>query len=621
VQAKLLATVGAEPLEGDPVLMDLTFVYQGVPDLLDAATFDRLVDNYEECLEADSAGTSDGTKTRRHLRALIASASPPALLDRLSARASERFEELLTNRAAARSGRSTMLRDSDGVEYRQILAAIGGSGYDALVLAELDRPNEHARTDGVTAALWTRNAEVRTRLQAIAADTDRDTYRQVQLMESLAAHHADEGLTAMIRSGSPLFVRAVDIRENGPPWAEEDIAKVTSLLGDPNPAERLVGINLCAFLPEEIAGDLLTPVLGDPSMPEEAVSLAIGVMAQHGHYRPEFLARIKPRLDRGDKGDFAAHYLAWSGDEQARAAVVDWLDGHELKQLSSSALPIAFRLLAFADSAAGGRRFLKRVMERGLGFGNEGQILAALAEAGDNEAGEALQEIAYQKPRRGDASVIAAIKALAKSVPEEAQAAAERFFRRTHNRHAAALLLQIDPQAGTQVILDEYRRAPVAAQHEIGHLLRNDAPRPFFTDQLASLGSSEDGKDRLMAAELAGWLPAEEACSVLNMLAEDDVYAVERAALASLSQRRADAEAAELIARIAQQPRPRQWAWLLALIRLSDPANLCDSSDPRSIHALLDQLGDDFREEANRALTKRSKELAKAAEKLQKDRD
>ncbi|TYC83789.1 hypothetical protein [Novosphingobium sp. BW1] len=615
------ATLGEQRYQGDPVLMTLTHAYQSAPEVLDARTFDKLLDNYEECLAADAAGTTDGKITRRHLRAVIASVNAPALLERLAARAGGRLEALLLEKARARSGRTSMYRDSDGEEYHLILAAIGGSGYDDLVLAELERPNVHGRTDGVTAARWTRNSAVTAKLEEIARDPDDDTYRRVMLMESLAAHHADEGLTAMIRHGAPLIVRAVDIREHGPPWSNESIAAVRGLLADPDPAERLVGVNLCAFLPEPIAGDLLAPILADPAASEDEVSLTVGVLAQLEHYRPDFLERIAPRLALKDGGILAANYLAWSGDEAARRVVADWLERNPLNELNSAVLPIAFRLLAFGDSEAAGRQFLRRVLDKGLGFGNEGELWAILASAGDNEASEALQAIAYQKPRRGADSVIAATKALAQSVPEEAQAAAERFFRRDRNIAAAALLIELDTETGLSAVLDEYQDAPATTQDALGRLMRSAVPSARLADSIADLASSDDVKERLVAAELGAWLPAETPCPALTRLADDESYDVEKAALSALVRRRADAEAAEIIARIETQPRPRQWAWLHALVRLADPAHLANPRDPRSIHALLGRLGEDFREEANKALEKRRKDLFKDAEKRDKNRD
>lgn len=619
VRTEVLRTIGVERSQDDPILAELALLFGGETDLLDVETFDRLLDNYEACLEADAVHPSE--KTRYHLRKLIASVSSPVLLERLSARAGTRFEALVTQASSVREGRTSMLRDTDGDEYRQILGAIGGNGYDELILAELDRPDVHGRTDGVTAALFTRNAAIRAKLEAIAHDPDDDTYRGVMLMHSLAAHHADAGLEAMVRHGSPVYLRAVDIRDGGPSWSDDAVARVRALLAHPDAAERLIGINLCGFLRAETGGGLLAPLMVDPAASDDEIGLAVGVLSQLGYYQPAFLPRLRPRLTRSEKGRFAGNYLAWQGDADARAAVGDYLDAHPLKELSSSEIPIAFRLLQHEDSAAVGRRFLKRVWERGFAVGNEGSILAALADAGDNEAAGALQKIAYQKPRRGNASVAAAIQALRRSDPAEAKAAAERFFRRTLDADAAALLLIIDPNDGTHLVLREYQRASVHSQEAFGRLLRTRAPRPLYLDTLDALSRSLDQKDRLMAAELAGWLPAEEAFAGLDRLADDDSYEVEMAALSSLRRRTADAGAATLISTIPDQPKPRQWAWLKALILLCDPELLQNPMDPRSIAGLLESIGGDFSEECRRLLEARSKTVRQQAERAQKDRD
>lgn len=621
IRSKLLQTIGGERIGGDPALLQLAVLYSGHPDLLDVETFDRLVDNYEACLAADAVGATDGKSPRRHLRSLIASVTTPALLDRLAARSGSQFESLLTAKAIARSGRVSRIRDRDGDDYRQILAAICGGGYDALVLAELDRPSADARTDGVTAAVWTRTAAIRDKLQALASESDDDTYRRVQLMHSLASHHADAGLEAMVRAGSPVFLRAVDVRDGGPPWAEEAVSRIRTLLVRSDPDERLIGINLCSFLHSEVGGALLAPLVVDPAITGREIDLIVGVLFHLGYYQADFLPRLALLLDRSNEGAHATHYLASNGDADARRVVVAWLDAHPLKELRSTELPIAFHLLDHEDSSADARRFLKRLWKVGLGFGSEGWILSALAAAGDNDAAAALQEIAYQKPRRGSASVIAAIRTLQASVPAEAQAATERFFRRTHDKKAAALLLEINAEVGAEVILKEYRRATVPVRHNLGRLLRVAAPRTTFLATLEALGRSEHSKDRLIAAELGGWLPAAEACPILGQLAEDEAYDVEGAALAALRRRAADAQAALLIERIPYEPRPRQWAWLKALIQLGDPSQFANRNDPRSIHELLDRLGHDFREEANRLLEARAKELETQAETAQRAQD
>lgn len=599
---------------------ELARLYAGEADLLDSVTFDWLIDAYEARLAETETATCDRPSGERHLRSLVASATSPVLLKRLAARNGSRFEQRLTQKAIAQQGRSSRLLDRDGVEYHLILGAIGGQGYDELVVAELDRPNVHARTDGITASTWTNSPAIKVKLECIAESARDDTYEQVQLMDALAAHRADAGLRAMVQSGSPVFVRATQIRDDGPPWTGEDLSRVEQLLKSDRPDQRLQGINLCGFLGTETAGALLAPILEGDAASEEELSLARGVMFHLGFYRPTFLRRLVRHLQRDDRGISTANYLACYGDAEARAIVVKWLAEHTLRQLNSSELPIAFELLEHPDSAPGARAFLKRLWRSGLGFGNEGEILSALAEAGDDEASAALDAVAYQKPRRGAGSVVTAIRALGKTSLEEALAAAERFYRRTRAPTAAYLLLELDAEAGTKILLDEYADSPVPVRHETGRLLRRAAPRDFLMARLNQMSISDASDIRVTAAELAAWLPFEQPVAFLDRLVDDEAETVEKAALAALRQRQADAECAELIDSLPNQPKPRQWAWLHALIQRGDPAHLRNSKDPRSIHGLLDQIGDEFREEADGLLKRRAEDLVKGADKLEDDR-
>jgi hypothetical protein len=220
----------------------------------------------------------------------------------------------------------------------------------------------------------------------------------------------------------------------------------------------------------------------------------------------------------------------------------------------------------------------------------------------------------------GSGSVVAAIRALRKSSLIAAFAAAECFYRRTRERAAARLLLELDAERGSRILLSDYSDAPVTVRHQIGRLLRRIAPRTLLLETLDQMSTSAAADERLAAAELAGWLPFEEPIHFLARLVNDDAETVEKAALAALRQRRADEDCAALIASLVKQPRPRQWTWLHVLVQRGDPAHLADPKDPRSIHGLLDQLGDDFREEANTLLEQRSKELEQAADKLERNR-
>jgi hypothetical protein len=605
----------------DPQLAhrDLATLYLGELDCLDVASFEGLLDAFEACLEREAAGEPEQPGVRRHLRTLIASADTPILLERLAARRGSRLESLIAQRAR-RPGRQSMYVDRTGEEYHQILAAIGGEGFDQAVLAELDRESRFGRTDGVAAAVWTANADVKARLEALATEADDDTFGRVKLMHALAAHRSDTGLRAMVLRGAPVFLDAVSIRDGGPPVAAENLAEVGRLLTSADATERLHGINLCGFLGRDVAGTLLAPFLEAEDQDAEESNLARGVLMHLGYYRPSFLSGLRRRLTRGEGGEAIARYLAGSGDEEARTSVVAWLEGHPLKSLNVSVLSIAFRLLEFEDSAEGGRLFLKRVRQAGLGWGYEGQILSALADAGDNEAAVSLEAVAHQAPGRGTDSVIAAIRTLARSSHPEAMVAAERFYRKARQAEAAKLMMRLDPEAGGKILLDDYISAPVPVRHQIGRLMRRHAPRAAYLDRLQEMSLDAADERREEAAELAGWLPAGEAVDYLDRLVDDEAEAVGKAALAAIRRRQTDAECGQLLAMIADQPRPRQWAWLRAMMARGEPAHFVDPADPLSILPLIDRLGEEFRLEANKCLTDRSKALEKEAEKLEADR-
>lgn len=613
--------LGGRPRDDDPILMELGLLYQNKTDLLDPDTLDLLIDNYQTCLEADAAGTTSGRITRRHVRGLLASIKEPALLERLAARAGSRFEALLTKCAIANPGRVSMTVDRDGTDYHRILAAIGGAGYDALVSAELDRPNVHGRTDGVTAAQWTRDPEVLRKLEALALDPDDDTYRQIQLMQTLATHRVDRGLAAMVRQGSPVFLNAIDVRDGGPPIGAEILEEIRALLDHSDPAERRIGLNLCGFLDRDTGGRLMAPLLIDRQATDEEAGLIVSIFTQTEYYEPDFLGLIRTRLDRSDTGLSAARYLAGHGDADARAAVVDWLDTHPLTQMNASEPPIAFHLLQFEDSRPGALRFLSRLAASSLGRSHEGEVLSVLAENGDAEARRRLETLANRSPRNGTGAIIPAIRALSQELPREGQAAAERLFRRSNDLGAAAILLRQVPEEGLNLLLPAYPAATVANQWGMGRVLRSATARETILERLRTMADSQDSADRRTAADLAGWMPFEEPIIWLDYLVSDPDPDVENAALVALRRRSADANAAELIEALPRQPRSRQWAWLCALIELSDPSHLTTIGDPRSIHDLLATLGEDFGQEAERLIERRRRYLKAASDQAQRERD
>ncbi|HVK80017.1 MAG TPA: hypothetical protein VM915_05340 [Verrucomicrobiae bacterium] len=377
---------------------------------------------------------------------------------------------------------------------------------------------------------------------------------------------------------------------------------------------------MSGFLRTEQAGELLRSVFEDPNATDDEIAYVRGVLSYIGYYEHGFLARLTRLLDHEEGGIATARYLAWSGDEAARAEVAKWLDSHELKTLRSSELPVAFRLMKFADSAEAAKAFLNRVLARGLGHGDEGEIYAALAEAGDNEAPAKLEAIAYQDARRGSASLVSAIRALAKSSGPEAFAATERFYHRTRSDAAAYLALELDPQLGMKLLLDVYPESRVPVQWDAARTLRWLAPKRELVAELTVHADSLRASMRKMAAEIAGWLPFEQSVPFLEKLADDEDETVERAALAALRRRQADKDCASMIDDLPAQPRARQWAWLNAIVRCGDPDCLANAADPRALHSVLNELGDEFRAEANRVLQTRMRAVDKQAEDAERNR-
>jgi hypothetical protein len=137
----------------------------------------------------------------------------------------------------------------------------------------------------------------------------------------------------MVRGGSPVYLRAVEVRENGPPLSGEDFAEIERLVNSTDASERRHGINLCVFLREQMAISILGPILDDVTSSDEDADLVRNILSHLGGYQSSFLPRLRKRLVNDKQGDRTASYLAWSGDAEAREAVVEWLAMDKLDQL------------------------------------------------------------------------------------------------------------------------------------------------------------------------------------------------------------------------------------------------------------------------------------------------
>lgn len=592
---------------------DPTSFLDGVEDLLDPHTVDVVLDALERRLSDDERSDDQTASAPRHHLRLLTRVGRPELLARIAARAGTGLEAVLARAAIGRNGRVGRWVDDEGRLCRDLLGLIGGTGYDDLVLAELDRENGFARQDGIAAATWSEDGRVRAKLEELAGTPQDDIGTAVFLMKALAAHGSDHGLRLMVEQGSAVYLAAVDIRDGGPPVGGELLEDIKRKLGSTVAEERLQGINLVGFCDARATAELLEPVICASSATDKEISLAIGVATQRDVYIPECLARVAPIRDRDERGRWIARNLALVGDAAARAVVVEWFRGHPLTSLSSDELPIAFSLLQHEDSADGARDFIARVWRAGLAFGDRGAILRVLREGGDAEASAALERLPYEPSHHGPGEAVDAIRALALERPEDAMAAAERIFRRDRASAAAEVVLRLDPIRGTSLLMTEVALATIPDRWLIARLLRRRAPSDVLTAALARLAASPEAGERVIAAEIGGWMPVDRALPFLAGLVDDPDFEVELAAIAAVRRRRAEAAAMQVMRFIPKQPKTRRRAWLRAVIKQVDPDVLVDPDDPASIRPMLDGMEPEYAIEADEMIKRRREEVAKMA--------
>ena len=128
------------------------------------------------------------------------------------------------------------------------------------------------------------------------------------------------------------------------------------------------------------------------------------------------------------------------------------------------------------------------------------------------------------------------------------------------------------------------------------------------------LAGAAEETERVLAAEIGGWIPHYEPLPWLACLASDSGRAVETAALDALYRRAAGAAAAELMAVLPTLARPAQWAGVRALIDLVDPHLLMHKGDPLDIRPMLAVMPKQFGIEAQRIIDRRRQDVDQEAE-------
>lgn len=602
----------------DPLGFLMT-LYRPRLELLDLATLELILDALEQDLRALPEGAEDALEPFWRRLEFLRALPTRAQIDCVHRRRGSELERLLAVHAGKRSGRTTNYVDNLGDYARDILAMMAGDGLDHLALAELSRSNPYGREDGLGTALWSDNAAIGTVVEAFPRPGPDETYREILLHHALAAHRRDKALAQLLDAGAPIYNDTVKIRRSRRPLSDSEAAPYREALRGDDLQAALRAVRMTAFaIRPDLFSDVVDLILRD--IGPEVLDEAIGIFRFNGFYDPRLLPQLAERLGSDRQGMATANYLAFYGDDAARARVLAWLVALPDRDLEQQEMTVADVLLDFPDSTPAALDFLHR---RLLGRRRDqyAGITLRLAEAGDAEAIASVHSQAFRSPGLFGDHPVHAIRFLARSAPAEAFAAAERLFARHRDISAAQELVRLDPDRAVPLLLEAYEQTDTETRWWLARLLRVTAPRPILMRYVHDMAAADLDWPRQMAAELAGWLPHDAPMPVLDSLAADPVRAVERVALAGLRRRAMEREAKGLIAGLRSAPRALAWVHLRAIHRLVDPYLLWDLGDPIRLDLVVQHLPAEFKMVSKQLRDRAKKRVRDEAKKRDKDLD
>ncbi len=610
--------------KGDNPLTDVILFYAHFPELMGEKTLEWVLDQFADRLtkfnHEHSADPDHQTDRLGHPLSFLPKLVHPWQFDCVAKRAGTVLEDELVRFATARSGRSSRNRDLQGQECERILAMMAGDGFDALVVSELNRTDQMGREDGYTASQWTEAGSVTDALYSADSVAD-GGYGQVQQMEALAVHQLDGKLEEMVTGGAPIYVNAAMMRSaDGRPTGDLK-QRVNKLIADGNRDEIHDAVRLAGFLKNAQDAAILLPVFCDPAFDDEVKRSIIGTFRALQFYNPQVLAIAKGLMhDRyDDDGKFVAGFLASYGDAEARTAVTEWLGSTPTNTWSSSNYAFIQPLLAHGDSRPATLHLLRKARGDG-GLLIDAFYARKLAEEGDKPAQSELWKQAYRAPRFGGGHTAEAIRFLQSVDPDEAFFAARRYFARHKETAAINLMLDINREEAVPILVAAFRSAKSSLQAEIARRLRTCLSADQILGLLSPLATANSVSERRLAADLAGWMPANVELPWLANLIQDSSITVKTAAEEAIRKRTLEAAASGHLEAMKASAKPLQWARMQTIFQCADPYFLWSRTDPISLGALLDTLPPEFAVEARQMHRQRSKKVSDELKRADRDR-
>lgn len=600
--------------KSDYPLTDVVLFYFHFPELIDESTLEWVLDEFALALEAfndeGTGGVDNWLGRLGHPLSFLTNLTEPWQFECVARRRNTRLERALVNLARLRRGRVTRVQDKEGNELERLLAMMDGEGFDELVVAELERKDSFAREDGYVAAHWTESPQVREALKRADPGSEPDSYRKVVLMQALAIHQCDAELETMIRANSPVYVNAAEMRSAARRPTDALCGRIEALVANGSAPELKIATELAGLLRRPTDARVLVPGFLNPETPEHVRRSMIGTFRALGFYESTLLPVAQALMGSGvdNESQFVASYLACFGDAEARSLVVTWLLNLDLGTWSSSHDAFLRPLLEHGDSQRRVVDFLRRSRAGGhLLFSS--RYLRVLADAGDTEAGEELMRSAYREPRFGSQSTVGGIVYLREQDPDEAFFAARRFLVRQEAPDAIDLLLQIDLEKAIPILVTKYRSTKPSLRCEIARRLRLYLHPDRQRALLDSLACAPSQGDKLIAVELAGWMPPSLELTWIDHFADHESARLRSSARDALRARAREAAAMEHLRTMRTCSKPSRWARLQTVFECVDPDFLWSRNDPASLQEFLEANPPEFKVEARQLLSRRTKEL------------
>lgn len=584
--------------------------YSGATSMIDVESVDLILNALEAILLEVGSNDEDMMRRSYWLLTVLSSLQSVATLQRVAARAGGELERELANLACRRPASSSRIADREGEMIARVLAIMAGDGFERLTLAEISSDGRTTAEYGFGHALWTTSEAVGASLENLALDrADQDDDRPYYLMQALAAHGRDRGLARLIDDSSPVYTNAINIRQAREGDPSGLLAEIVAKIASSDKADHIKAVDLSHFLNADTSIAVTQPLLAT-AQPGDEVSVRL--LNQHfhrGRYDPILLSKLLPFLSSAaDPAPRVVQHLANYGDDAARAEAVKWLSGPGASAGRQN-VQAAFALLDHTDSREGAIAFLSRLRDT-TGLGRLGaDILQVLADNGDRGAQEQLGQLAFGGKSQDLDAVAGAVRKASAGNTYGAFQAARRLFSKSGQIEAARIVVQADANEGVAELLRAYPGSNQPKRLAISRILRWHAPPEALLPRLSTLAASKLAGDRKMAAEIAGWIDHNVDLEWLRGLAEDPVQAVEEAAISSLRGRAQSGAASGMIAAIPHISKPRQWAFMRALIDMQDPHLLRHSGDPIEIRKAISGLPVEFGVEAQRLLDRRQQEV------------